>query len=185
MIPYGVFFNGSTITDSSGNLTIYGNSNLQNGVWVQGAATLALVNGGWGTLELTGSSTSARGIMFNTGAIFLPPAPLRFREPHPEPYRKPMDCLSAATIRSRFRAAPRPFLASRLGEMAFTSWATSRLPTRPRARLRFRGPAPAISGSRSARMFPVPALCCCLERAQVFTDWTLPAETQFPRLRRT
>jgi filamentous hemagglutinin family protein len=64
---YGAYLNGSAITDSSGALTISGASVSGNAIWVNGG-TLALTDSGAGAFQMIGSSTSGRGIRFNTGA---------------------------------------------------------------------------------------------------------------------
>ncbi|MGJ4953666.1 beta strand repeat-containing protein [Bradyrhizobium sp. HKCCYLS20291] len=66
---YGLYLNGTTITDNAGNLTLNGTASNNNAVWIQGN-TLDLVNNSAGTLQLTGTTPSAtgRGVRFNTGA---------------------------------------------------------------------------------------------------------------------
>lgn len=63
---YGLYVNGgNTITASSGNLTLSGTSTPANGVWFN-SATTTLTNSGAGTLALNGTSATHNGIRMNT-----------------------------------------------------------------------------------------------------------------------
>ena len=63
----GLWFLGTTITNSSGALAFSGTSISSNAVWVNGGP-LSLINSGSGSYALSGSSGSANGIRLNTNA---------------------------------------------------------------------------------------------------------------------
>jgi len=63
----GLWFLGTTITNSSGGLAFSGTSISSNAVWVNGGP-LSLINSGSGSYTLSGSSGSSNGIRLNTNA---------------------------------------------------------------------------------------------------------------------